>query len=283
MAARIFREGIHALASETNGIQVGQWIFTGRPFVPASEAEIVHIEDFTHAGSSEVFNDSNFVGDGEGDATGELPEGNRILRFQDDEGGDWENGDIIDLRGSTSGNDFVIAEVRGVRGEYTRLEVQEALSIPVSSPTETNIGVNGNIVNRLFTNQRLVIDGVTYIVTNFFFNTGSRRTDITITNLDGSIIPNSGGTVNTSDLVGETAVFLREATLFVYPSDMGSGRTNQLTGDITFVNVSQLEEGEHFSFYSNSPANGPLYLTGGPGHYLIVPEGLEITANTLSA
>lgn len=282
MAAIIYRPGVHSLSAHGNGIQVGQWIFTGKPHVPASEAEIVHIDSVTFADTNPVAvaNDSTFQGT--------LTEGIYQLDFDTDDHPEWNVGDILVFRGATSGNRELVGQTRSFRNGYSR---------NISATSLAGDGTFGNDMvvafGHRFGDQLPQVGDIVFIGSTQTTVTGNSTivhgTHGNFTHVQVDIQP-SGGT-QLSSYVGQTFHYRAEANVFIFEPDTFDHDSDplsdeipiQLSGAITVGNFSLEDEAEHLSFNANGHGNGPLYLTGGGGSLLIVPEGIEITANTLSA
>ena len=264
MAAVIYREGIHAVPM--NGVELGAVVLTGTPVVDTFETDIVHIENFTRTGEDDVLNDADWQGDGAGDATGTLPEGSRTLVFDGDEGADWNAEDIIDLRGSTSGGDFVIAEVEQLRYDYVVENVSSAVDVGAQTEVVIDRSLDYDPIG-----QRISLGGTVYTISDW---TEGRGTTVLGINADLDLATRTA-------LLSTNATLYREAQVNVFADEASiADHTNQLTGNISYLNLSQLEEGEHFRIIDIAGSIKPHYLTAG---YLIIPDGVELTANTLQA
>ena len=276
MAARIYRAGVNSLASETNGIQIGQWIFTDDFNQPIYDAEIVHVEniDFNTVDVEPALT----VANGGFDWTSVSTEGtyNYVLAGQpvlDTP----RVGDILEIHFSTSNNSLT-ARVDGIPYTYVQAtsgvranglsanEVNGALRLRFPDiPALANVSVGQTINDRgqnetgtvtsIFRLRNNDDQGFHYVVT----------TDIAVAD-DAEAITFENNVIR----------FLQEYELFVFDP---AGQT--FSGTASLFNASELEQGEHFSFTNNGHNQGPLYLTGGAGHYLVIPDGIEITANTL--
>ena len=247
MAAVIYRAGVN-LITNNGGIQVGQWVFTGRPRVPFYNAEIVHIENFTFSGEDIVGDNRLYT----------LSDGARaFIALETNDEPDWEIGDVVEARDATNTLYTRISQTIGARTSAVISNIRETGGV-------TAFNIPRSFENQVLGNQLIVIGGVVY-------NVNTRG----LTNEFVSIHLNASVPVADRPSNGDTVTFLDTFQLEAL------SRTGVLTGEVTIANVSQIDEGEHFSFEDNGHGNGPLYLTGGTGHYLVVPDGIEITANTL--
>jgi len=269
MAAIIFREGLHSLGANaggsthnaSNGIQVGQWVFTGRPHVPYYDAEIVHIEeiaDFSTRPQIPALNDADFQV--------ELASGMYDFIVEGDQTA--EVGDILGIRGTGTG--AAISRVFAIDYEYSQLSPINAQNVGSGANIRLAFVFRGNVGSQFRVGQT---------ISQGSFSSTILRTEFALQGFpEGeTIVVTNSMAISTSVSNTDLITAHRQFQLFVF-----GPTASPLTGEINAVNVSLEEEGEHFSFIQNGHSNGPLYLTGGDGHLLVVPPGLEITANTLT-
>ena len=276
MAARIYRAGVNSLASETNGIQLGQWVFTDGYNQPTHDAEIVHIENIDF--NSVDVEPALTVANGGFDWTSVANEGTYQFMVAGEPVLDTPRiGDILEIHFSTSNNNLTarvdaipytyVQATSGVRANglsanevngFLRLrfaDIPELANVRVGQTVNDRGQNETGTVTSIFRLRNNDDQGFHYVVT----------TDIAV-----------AGDAEAITFENNVIRFLQEYELFVF--DPG-GQT--FSGTAALFNASELEEGEHFSYLQNGNQNQPLFLTGGAGHYLVVPDGVEITANTL--
>ena len=262
MAARIYGPGEHILdgTDEVNGIEVGQWISRGTPIYSAT---IIHTENIVTSGSNRVaaLNDADF-------AAGAPGTGGTINFIEDgNAGGSLQVGDDVELIGSTSGDNVLIGEITDIVHQYFNL----------ISLGGFNVGGGNNAGRYAFevrgsypgirVGQTVRIAAVTSTIREIVRGIGTHN--------DTQIVLEATDNIGTQR--GAHVQFLREFELEV--EDPG-GVT--ITGDVSMYDLSTVSLSETYEFSKHGPQNGRLFLPGGAEHILEVPEGLQISANTLN-
>lgn len=248
MAAQIYRSGANLIPS--GGIQVGQWVFTGSPRVPYYEAEIVHIETGASPGTVSIVNDADF--------TGPITQGQHFAGIDTASDVDgWETGQIVEITDSATTPNVLVSRVVRVFGQAT------------SATTTANPGTSFNVLGDI--SRDIQIGQIAHTAGGTPRRIIDIRTTVTQSGDTFTIVVGDGVWGGNAQVA---VSFFRTVELDVIDP---AGET--LTGQITLGNLSNEDEGEHFTFIQNGHGNGPLYLTQGT---LYIPDGLEITANTLS-
>jgi len=264
MAARIYRAGTNVI-SEANGVQVGQWIFTDNPNLSEiGDFEIVHIDEVTNgafdAAAVNILNDDTFRG------TTALTEGNYVVDLTAVPT-DWSPGDIVELRDATGGATppFLVGRINSLNQGQT-ITFSGFVDFPENGVDTTAIITTG-LASEIQIGQVIEINSIDYTVTaNISIGSGSSL----------HVVPQ----IPEADRPAEGTTGTFEPFLEVFIFDPGT-TTLAAAEEVRIANVSNLAQGEHFNFVDHGESDRPLYLTGGSHHYLVVPEGLEITANTL--
>ena len=260
MAAKIYGPGEHILsaADEANGIEVGQWISRG---IPIYSATIIHTENIVTSGADRVqaLNDADFVGDiGDGGEQNFIEDGNA--------GGHLQVGDAVELIGSTSGDNVLVGEITSIVRPYFNLISLGGFN--VASGANANryaFEVRGSYPEIVF-GQTVQIAGTTSTIIEVVRGIGA--------NNDTQIVLATTDNIGTQR--GAHVQFLREFEIEI--EDPG---TVQITGDVSMYDLNTVSLSETYEFAKHGPQNGRLFLPGGAHHILEVPEGLEISANTL--
>ena len=255
MAGIIIRAGRTAIAA--GGLQVGQWTFTDGFTGNKKHAEILHLENptYTTSGTGQnafpIASDATFhVGVTDGDRY--------IITMQDATERDWIVGDALFVVNS-AGNDSI---------GFIVDEVYASTNHAIVSGTGSNYSVGGHRANEYVVGQAVNVGGAVRIIQAISEQGGagtifSETTQLTFT---ASVSANIGD------------------RLISHPTFVSTAQESHaaLSGDLFVSNVSLESAAEHFTYAQFLDTPHAFYLTGGTGHEIIVPDGVEIFANTLS-